>query len=937
MRTVLKPKNTQKNPLKQKIKNKTISTKIKVKTIVRDVKRKIRGEKHKEQLYDGKSKLQVWYDSLPKRLLPARIDIYDTHVELGREIIVRNIVIGGERDGFPTFPKNMSSKGFEDIMKLGGTKGCKISISESLIKKPGNKSTAELQETYRDVNIEQYKVLMDDPTGTIDLGLKKQKEDIEEKYDDLWDLGENEFMSQTIITIKGTEEEVLWAESNVCIKLESENIQYWIPDDLQFEAWLSSGMFPISDPKFYIQVPSSLAAKLIAMTNINTRYDPRGLYFGIDRETGADVIKDLSKLPAQHLIMYGATGSGKTFTAMELLMRIKDILKRRIIYMTRKRKDELEGAVTDYEAVTKFYGDDGSIIKLEELGFNPFQIIYDEKNMLASDYEYVWDQFRKMIPMFIKSWFKKDYTLNMEGLLEDSIDEFYDKAKIYRNKPESWKDAKWPKMTQLKERCYHIMSDKVGDKFVHSNEDRRTAGAMYRKLRGVKLGGSLGYLLKDTNFKFTDFMAIDLSNIDERLQDPLYLYITSILSLRFNIDSSKNTVIFVDEARAFLRDPEVCNFLLDGITMWRSKGVALWLATQQPADLVKAGVDEEFSNNMFMSIVMGAKMTPKTAKYVKDYFGFPQSVVNDLLTCQQGEGILTIDGESTLIRFEPTPLEDRVIKNKYHIETPTPVGGYRFKPVYYERGMNGENFIEKHGFFMKEMLEVRDDNAIKADGWEKYPVNRATGGRGKTILYYRPGTLDFETMLIKNPEAGTIPGWHNYGKMSIDHLHSVLQMEVFLIENGFNVSANPNNYADLIFEKKMPDGKIHIYAGDYEEAGSHTHDELLKKWGRLQQYDDYRIICPSEDVAAIAASGIPERYIISKGAPFNEWIDSILKDAESITPAGGFNDGYIDSEKNIPDKKQETDDIVPTNTETQNLDITAPCEGTELPITESEM
>jgi hypothetical protein len=605
-------------------------------------------------------------------------------------------------------------------------------------------------------------------------------------------------------------------------------------------------------------------------------------------------------------MMYGATGSGKTFAAMMLLMRMKDILNHRIVYMTRKAKDIREGAVTDYEAVARFYEDDSSIFTAGDMGCNPLQVIFDEKNMIEGDYEYIWNSQRKAISAFFKSWFGKDWTINMEGLLEDNLDMVYDAAKIFRNKPASWKN-KFPSITELRA----IWLKMIGDKDSYSAEDRRTAAAMYRKTRAAKPGGSMEYLIRETNFKFADWMVIDLHKVDERIQDALYILITSMLSMRFNIDSSKDTVIFVDEARALLQDPEVGKFLLDGITMWRSKGVALWLATQQPKDLQKAGLEEEMSTNMFMSIVMGAKLTPKTAGYVKTYFGLSDSVVEDLLTCQQGEGILIMD-EITPIRFEATPLETEVITDKYCKERPVPVGGYRIKPAFMERGMDGKNFIEKHGFWLKEMLDEGDETEVVSDGWLKYQVTKVTGGRGSTNLYYRPGTLNFDDMLV-NADG--------YGKMSIDHLHTVLQKEVFLIEKGFRVTADPNNHADLVFEKRI-NGKMNVYAGEYEEEGSHTKEELIQKWGRLTKYDDYRFI--ASDTKFLIAAGIPEKFVVKRGKAFVDWIESLGETAETPAPTGDFetennrkNEAILEVEIK---EKTNTVDIIKTEIKTASVD-----------------
>jgi hypothetical protein len=88
-----------------------------------------------------------------------------------------------------------------------------------------------------------------------------------------------------IITIKGQEDKVLEAESTIKSALDREIIKHWEPEDLHLEAFLAGLLVPRSEPKFYFEVSSTLAAKLVSMTNINTRSDKKGLYFGKDRHT----------------------------------------------------------------------------------------------------------------------------------------------------------------------------------------------------------------------------------------------------------------------------------------------------------------------------------------------------------------------------------------------------------------------------------------------------------------------------------------------------------------------------------------------------------------------------------------------------------------------------------------------------------------------------
>lgn len=864
------------------------------KKLIKTLKKKSRLFRKLDRKIKGTAKAQSWYDSLAKKILPVYVEVFETHIEIGKKELIRTIVVGRQNEGGLNFPAGLSANAFDEIMKYGAKFGVRISISETLIKKPSSKTTKELLEAWFDANVESEKAALNNPAGATDLSLEKVKEDIKARHDGIWDRSESAFQNQMIITIRGQEDNVLAAESATLTHLGSELVGAFVPDYLHIEAWLAGMAAPVADSRFYVEVATSTAVKLASANNINPNYDPYGLYWGKNTDTGADVITDLNALQAKQAIWFGATGSGKTFSAHVVLMRLKDMLNYRIAYISRKGPDRKEGAVSDYEAVARFYEDDAEIIVLGEKGhsINPLQILYDEKTATDADYDIIWNSHRRTISAFFEMWFKKEYSPNMEAMLEDALDEAYDRAGIYQDKPETWKRPS-PKIADLREIWFRYMQDKETKMF----EDRRAAGALYRKTRNAKPGGSMSYLNEDTNIDFSkDWITISLHRVDKRLQDALYILVTSALGMRFNTDSSRETVIFVDEARAFLRNPEICNFLLDTLTMGRSHGVSLWLATQQPADLIKAKVEEEFSTNSFISVALGAKLKPKSAKYVKDFFGLSESAMEALLTCDQGEALLIIDDEISKVRFEPTPLEEDVIKGRYIPNKPPRVSGYKIKEIFLDKGIDGKNFIERNQFFLKSMLEdPRDEQAVIKDGWRKYNVPRVVGGTGSTNLYYKPGTLDLKAKLVTAK---------SYGKMSIDHLHVTLQKAAFLMEKGFTVSLNPNNYADLVFQWKHTDGKIRVYAAEYEEAGSHTKKELNGKWGRLIKYDDYRFIC--QDPEVIIGAEIPPQYVIKRGREFEEWIESIisetnLKPQEPPQAPTGSTDEPEDQEESLED------------------------------------
>jgi len=174
--------------------------------------------------------------------------------------------------------------------------------------------------------------------GNPDLELDCKGEDIVSNYRQIYLNSQRSFHSSFIIVIMGREIEVFRAESYIISILKSELIEVQIPTGRQLEIFLSALPFPVSDSKAWVEVRSDTAAVLCTSTNLNSRTDDKGLYMGKDLKTNAEILIDLETLPARHFTFLGATGSGKTYSLMLLLMRMHDMLNYRIIYVTPKKE-----------------------------------------------------------------------------------------------------------------------------------------------------------------------------------------------------------------------------------------------------------------------------------------------------------------------------------------------------------------------------------------------------------------------------------------------------------------------------------------------------------------------------------------------------------------------------------------------------------------------
>jgi hypothetical protein len=547
------------------------------------------------------------------------------------------------------------------------------------------------------------------------------------------------------------------------------------------------------------------------------------------------------------MIIFGPTQSGKTFSTSVLQMRAHGMLGKRIVYITPKADNR-----TNFKAVAEYYKDGAIIIDIGEFGqpINPLQIIFDPQTMGKSPEAYSSAYFRhiRILKSFFGEWLEDEFSPSMKGYLEDTLHTLYKAKGIIRTKPETWTNE-FSVLSDLRDYFKHDMLNKD-----NQNETKRSAGALYRKTSAIGDNGSLNYLnRRDSRFDFSkDYIVIDISGVDEEIKSAMHVLVTGIVGSRFRTDLEKETIIVVDEARVFLRNPRLSDFLLDTVAMGASHGIALWLMTQNPGDLVKNHVDEEFRTNMSLSLVFGATLDPVKVKPIKEYFGLSDTAVENLLQSQQGEGLLLISSrrEEIPIRIEPTEQEEDIIKGRYTQKRPLAVIGSHLFPMY-------ESLKEHHGIILKDWIDG-DDSYLLSEGWQRVPRLPRVVGRGTCTIFVPEGSI--QGNLIVLPKLG---------KMTVEHLACVVQMESYLVQHDIKCSSDHNTGADIVFQINDK-----IYAIEYEKAGTRTEQQLIEKKGRLLEFDDFRFVVSPDDYDTISRA-VTEEYTIARGKAFIDWIEEL--------------------------------------------------------------
>jgi hypothetical protein len=778
---------------------------------------------------------ELYFDHLPRVIAPSTIEEFPTHIRINNETMARCIVAGiPPTSDLAGYPADLNPRVIDDLMNLSSS-GYQIAYSFAVIPISNVESMRMIdkaiyankvsQESFRDKK-------GNDRNKQPPLKKVLEEEDFVANYREIFKGKQKMFHTAFIIIFFGkTDIELRAAESHVKVILESNRIYYEAPDYKQLDTFLSAQPYPFSQDYSWCELFSYHTSALLGTRNTNSRTDETGLLFGQDMKTGKDVMIDLTTLAASHMFVVGMTGSGKTFTSQILLMRALTMLRKRVIYITPKADKG-----TDYRAVCDYFG--GSVIDIGngDSNINPLQIMYDKQahgNLIR-----VFDDHFELLTQFFQVLFE-GLSINMTNYISESLIETYKRKGIIRGLPETWENCtEFPTMLDLR------------DVWLEDSKDTLNVTAKALADKSFLFTTAWSFLNRPTNINLSsDFIVCDISNVPESLKDALNVFTTGLMGLRFQTDTKKGTVLMIDEGAVFLRNQKLSTFLLRALTQGRSFGVSLWLATQQPSDLQKVNLSEEFRTNMPLSIILG-NMRSDTVDIVKGFFKLDENATTDLLSAGVGEGLLLVGEEVIPIKFKPSQLELDIIKGKRNKQIASVHDGIKLK----HELLN--TIVIEQGLVFQEWIDG-EDTQMQSLGYESRRVQRAVGA-GMARVWIKRELIECESI-------------HN---QSIDHYCTVGFIAGYLALKGILSQISHQEGADITFESK--DTKISI---EYEHGMQSTQVLQHKKQNTNQ---GMLVFIGNASNIKYLYSAVGEQNVIKRGQQLADFLDEIIESEKTL-------------------------------------------------------
>lgn len=808
-------------------------------------KSKLKLIKHRFKKSAIETNKQKYYDHFAKVVMPASIVEYPHNLLINNEVLVHTVVcgippMGTHHDGYP---RNMKNNIVDILLDIDAGDSI-ITMSETVIPIDRVRTGTIIQDA---VINNDMKSLFDKEVNSSnrgDLILDYSARDLEANFKVHHEANQNMFDSIFIIVIYArSEKDLRIAKGKVKQKLDANLILNESPAKEHMKAFMLAMGMPMAPKKteaYRIQIFSRVAAVLTTLRVQSDSMTTEGLYYGDLMKTSKNVLINLDDLPAKHQLIFGSTGSGKTVGMLTWCMRAHDMLNYRIVYMTDKADSQ-----TNYRNIVKSYGDEGQIIDigpgLENI--NPMQIFYEKKKMGTSTfaYERVYDQHKGTLKAMYDAWRKEGLTTRQESLLDMHIDDCYERKGILRSVPSTWSNE-WP-----------LMEDLIAE--FKSNEKDVSSQALLDMSYPLGPKGELNFLNRATTVNFDrSFMILDLSSVPESFKKAQNVLVAGIIALRFQSDNDITTIIAVDEAGSLMRDPKATTFLLSINTKGRSSDVGLWLGTQQPQDIIKAGVWEQMGNNMFVVCLFGRKSTKKGVSALAQHFSLDEDAQAKLRSSDIGECLIMFENNVYHTKVKLSPFESNILLNS-QTTIQEPVAVSKINPEVYKLSTD-------HGVFFKDLGE--GDLSVYMNG-RSYESRRNQDPMGRGQIYYW-----INSALIHTEDKGD-KSVEMVGVQSIDHYVTVMRIACSMANLGFKVQVNQSSDVDILME--INDKKI---AFEYERPGSHSHQKILEKnVAGLKKYDAVYFITTSSNYDTIIDS-IDEEYVVKRGIQLQELLDTLI-------------------------------------------------------------
>jgi len=322
--------------------------------------------------------------TVARDIAPSHIQYKSTFVKCD-ETYIKYILVGVTRFGARGMRKNLSPDIVSDLQDV--TLGdYTIGITSAVIPIPGDEAIRMLNAA-EDMNLANRKIEQDSNKSThVSADIRFDMDDTTEIIKSIHDKAGKMLGLAEVISIQAEDKTSMRnAIGHVLQVLNTHAVRPEEPVGRIKDLLQTSMPFPFMPEWTQSESLTNTVATWLAVQNINSETDDKGLRYGDDMVSHDPIIVDLDELPAKHHLFVGETGSGKTTAVLAYLQRLCIQLGYNVVLVTPKKDD-----LTNYRNVVVSFGADGEIIDIgpKADNINPLQIVYNAEHI--GDHPHDW-------------------------------------------------------------------------------------------------------------------------------------------------------------------------------------------------------------------------------------------------------------------------------------------------------------------------------------------------------------------------------------------------------------------------------------------------------------------------------------------------------------------------------------------------------------------
>lgn len=398
-----------------------------------------------------------------------------------------------------------------------------------------------------------------------------------------------------------------------------------------------------------------------------------GIPLGFNKQTGVPILFDnfSRELTNYNMVIFAKSGAGKSVTMKTLISRSCVLMNVESLAL------DAEG---EYRAVAEALGginvvispNSKTVINLFDIETETVkdEITGKERTVLNVENK-IEDVTQALVTMAKGSTRSTEVNELTKQIIAESVADEYTRCGITYDPNSLYKESTGHLLYKEKKEMPTIGSwYKALQKKAEQNEDENYKFQYSYLLKVMKqyvreLNGQMAYFDGQSTFDLLDgtlFINLDISQLEERFARPLAQQI--LLSWIWEKYVKKNSEdrrkaakkrVLVDEAWMLLPYPEAVDFLNTMARRARKRNVSLAIISQRFQDFYEKPEVQAVLTSSDTKLLLAQDKSE--IQYLKEVFKLSEGEAGFLVTCNKGEGLLKVGGDTAILQITPTAKE----------------------------------------------------------------------------------------------------------------------------------------------------------------------------------------------------------------------------------------------------------------------------------------